>query len=311
LAFHHVPVLLREVLDGLAVRPGGAYADCTVGGGGHAREIAERLGPGGLLVGLDQDPNALAAASRHLAEFGDRVRLVRSNFERLGQVLRELGLTAADGILMDLGVSSHQLDEAERGFSYQHDAPLDMRMDPDRPLSARTLVNQYTESELARTILQYGEERWASRIAQFIVRERQRRPLETTTDLVDLIKAAIPAPARREGGHPARRTFQALRIAVNDELGVLERGLEAAVDLLTAGGRLAVITFHSLEDRIVKQAFARWAKGCICPPALPVCRCGLTPKVRLLSKKPITAEVDEVARNPRARSAKLRTAERV
>lgn len=306
MAFHHIPVLLHETMDALAVRPGGTYIDCTVGGGGHAAEILRRSAPDGRLIGFDQDENALRAAGDRLAPFGDRVTLVRTNFEHIADVAARLGIGAADGVLMDIGVSSHQFDEAERGFSYHHDAPLDMRMDRTRPLSAAVLVNEWEESEIARMIREYGEERWAGRIAQFIVRARAQRPIETTGQLVEIIKAAIPAAARREGGHPARRTFQAIRIAVNDELGALERGLEGALRVLRPGGRLAVITFNSLEDRIVKQTFARWAKPCICPPDIPVCVCGRVPLAEPVTRRPVKASAREVEENPRSRSATLR-----
>jgi len=309
--FHHVPVLLHEVLDGLAIREDGTYVDCTLGGAGHSLEILRRLGPSGRLIGLDQDEAALAAAAERLAPFGDRVRLVKTNFERIAQVVDELQVGPVHGVLMDIGVSSHQLDEAERGFSFHQEAPLDMRMDRSSPVSAATVVNEWPEEELARIIREYGEERWAKRIAQFIVRARAHGPIRTTTELVDVIKAAIPAAARREGGHPARRTFQAIRIAVNDELGALERGLEGAVQVLAPGGRLAVITFHSLEDRLVKQTFARWANPCTCPPGAPVCICGKKPLVRHVTRKPVTASPAELEKNPRSRSAKLRVVEKL
>ncbi len=306
MAFHHVPVLLQETLEALDVRPDGTYVDCTVGGAGHSVEIARRLGPDGRLIGLDQDDRALKAAGERLAPFGDQVRLVKTNFEHVADLVERLGAAPVDGILMDIGVSSHQLDEAERGFSIHHDAPLDMRMDRESPVSAATVVNEWPEAELARILREYGEEKWAKRIAQFIVRARQKSPIRTTGELAELVKAAIPAAARREGRHPARRTFQAIRIAVNDELGVLERGLEGALQVLKPGGRLVVITFHSLEDRIVKQTFARWVSPCTCPPDIPVCACGKQPLARHVTRKPVTATPAELEANPRARSAKLR-----
>jgi len=309
--FHHVPVLLNEVLEGLAIREDGTYVDCTLGGAGHSLEILRRLGPKGRLIGLDQDEAALAAAAERLAPFGDQVRLVKTNFARIAQVVDELQVGPVHGVLMDIGVSSHQLDEAERGFSFHQEASLDMRMDRSSPVSAATVVNEWPEEELVRIIREYGEERWAKRIAQFIVRARAHGPIRTTTELVDVIKAAIPAAARREGGHPARRTFQAIRIAVNDELGALERGLEGAVQVLAPGGRLAVITFHSLEDRLVKQTFARWANPCTCPPNAPVCTCGKQPLVRHVTRKPVTASPAELEANPRSRSAKLRVVEKL
>ena len=309
ITFRHLPVLLEPVLAGLQPRPGGRYIDCTVGGGGHSEAILQASSPDGRLLGLDQDPAALAAAGSRLDPFGERVRLERTNFRHLAEVARGAGFTGVQGILFDIGVSSHQLDEGERGFSFHQDAPLDMRMDPEGPVTARDLVNQLTASELTRIFRDYGEERWASRVAQFVV---ERRPIETTGELVEAIKAAIPAAVRHGGPHPARRTFQALRIAVNDELGVLEQGLAQALGLLAPGGRLAVITFHSLEDRIVKQTMAEWARDCICPPGQPVCTCGgHKAQVRLVSRKPVTASDAETAANPRARSAKLRLVERL
>lgn len=309
--FQHVPVLLSACLEALQIRPDGTYLDCTAGGGGHSYEIARRLGPGGRLIGLDQDPEAIAAATRRLAPFADRVTLVRANFDRLAQVLQELGTGPVHGILMDLGVSSHQLDVPARGFSYRADAPLDMRMDPEAPLAAADLVNTAAEEELARILWEYGEERYSRRIARAIAATRRQSPLRTTGELAEIVRQAIPAPARREAQHPARRTFQALRIAVNDELGALERGLAAAVPALAPGGRLAVITFHSLEDRLVKQTFARLARGCTCPPQFPVCVCGQTPVLRLVGKQPRVPDPAEEEQNPRARSAKLRVAERL
>lgn len=303
--FHHVPVLLPETLAALAIKPDGIYVDCTLGGGGHSQAILERLGPAGRLIGFDQDENALQAAGERLAPYGDRVRLVHTNFAKIAEMIGRLGLGPVDGVLMDIGVSSHQLDEAERGFSFHQDAPLDMRMDQTNPVSAATVVNEWSEEELARILWEYGEERWSKRIAQFIVQARTEAPLQTTSDLVTVLKAAIPSGARRDK-HPGRRTFQAIRIAVNDELGVLERGLEGALQVLKPEGRLAVITFHSLEDRIVKQTFARWVNPCTCPPGLPVCICGQKPVAEYVSRKPVTAGEAELAENPRARSAKLR-----
>lgn len=324
MGFAHEPVLLDKVLSLLSPRPDGCYVDCTVGGGGHARAILERLGPGGRLIGLDQDEEALRAARSRLlgparSEGVDSgpasdpaavVTLLQANFAQVARVLDRLGVERSDGFLYDLGVSSHQLDTAERGFSYQQDAPLDMRMNPgEQTTSAYHLVNGLTEAELARLIWEYGEERWAKRIAYFIVKRRENRNIETTGELVAAIKAAIPAGARREGPHPAKRTFQALRIAVNDELGALERSLEQAVWRLAPGGRICVISFHSLEDRVVKRLFRQWEKGCVCPPRVPVCRCGKRQLVRLITRRPIAPSPDEVAANPRARSAKLRAVE--
>ena len=309
--FHHVPVMLEEVLDGLNIKPGGIYVDCTLGGAGHSREIAKALGPDGTLIGIDQDINAINAASERLAEFQDRVKLVHNSFFNLKQVLEDLHIEAVDGILMDLGVSSHQLDEAQRGFSYMQDAPLDMRMNRDNPVSAKVLVNKLSVEELSQIIWDYGEERWGKRIAQFICEERKQKEIETTGDLTNIIKKAIPANARREGPHPAKRSFQALRIAVNNELEPLEKTLIDAAEALNKKGRLCVITFHSLEDRITKKAFQYLAKGCICPPKLPICQCGKSKLVKIVTNKPIIPSEVELERNPRARSAKVRVAERV
>lgn len=309
--FDHVPVMLAEVLKYLDVRPQGTYVDGTVGGGGHSREIARRLGPQGRLVGIDQDPAALQAAGQALAEFGGRISLVHANFREMDRVLQDLQISAVDGVLLDLGVSSHQFDTAERGFSYRTDAPLDMRMNPTQEVSARDLVNTADEAELVRILFDYGEERFARRIAARIVARRQRAAIETTGDLAALVTDAIPAATRRTGPHPARRTFQGLRIAVNDELGSLERGLGRAFDLLKPGGRLVVITFHSLEDRIAKQTFVAQARGCICPPHQPVCTCDRSPEARILTRKPVTAGEAELAANPRSRSAKLRALEKL
>ncbi|MGI6037234.1 MAG: 16S rRNA (cytosine(1402)-N(4))-methyltransferase RsmH [Limnochordia bacterium] len=308
--FSHVPVLPRETIDILAPRPGGIYVDGTVGGGGHARLILERIGPQGQLIGIDRDPAALAKAGQTLREFPN-VTLVHSTFFDLPSVLGDLSIEQVDGFLFDLGVSSHQLDIPQRGFSYMHNAPLDMRMDPRTPRTAAKIVNEASEEELKRIIRSYGEERWAGRIARFIVEARQREPITTTYQLVDIIKAAIPARARREGGHPAKRTFQALRIAVNNELDGLQETLQVLIDFLRPGGRLAVISFHSLEDRIVKQQFQAWARRCTCPPELPICVCKREPLVEILTSKPITASEDELAANPRARSAKLRAVQKI
>lgn len=310
--FEHIPVLLNETIDGMCVKPDGTYVDCTVGGGGHSKEIAKKLGKDGILIGIDQDEEALEKASLTLKEFGDRIRLVHSNFRRLSEVLDAQGIDAVDGILMDIGVSSHQLDEEERGFSYQGSAPLDMRMDPSADVpTAADIVNHYDADRLTAILWQYGEENWAKRIAEFIIVEREKEPIETTDQLVEVIKKAIPKKVRMEGKHPAKRTFQALRIEVNHELDVLEETLEVAVDHLKPGGRLLVITFHSLEDRIVKNAMKDMAKGCTCPPDFPVCVCGKKPKVRLVTRKPIVASKVELETNRRAHSAKLRIAERI
>ncbi len=307
--FRHVPVLLRECLEGLAIDPGGVYVDGTLGGGGHSLEIAKRLTTG-RLIGIDRDEEALRAAGLRLAPFGEKVTLVRSNFDRLGEVLDDLGVPAVDGMLFDLGVSSPQLDDALRGFSYSHDAPLDMRMDRHSPLTARTVVNEWPEEELKRILFAYGEERYAPRIAAAIGRRRSAEPIETTLELAELVRAAMPARALREKQHPAKRTFQALRIAVNDELGSVERLLDRAPDRLKPGGRLCVISFHSLEDRLVKQAFHKRVDGCTCPKSFPVCVCGFKQTLRLVGGS-VTAGKEELERNPRARSARLRVAERI
>lgn len=310
--FHHTPVMLQEALEELNIRSGGVYVDCTLGGGGHAAAILERLGDGGgLLVGMDRDPAALAAAKHRLAGGPGRVRLVQANFNALGRVVRELELPGVDGILFDLGVSSPQLDEPERGFSYHEDAPLDMRMDPSQPHTAADLVNDLPEAELVRIIREYGEERWAARIARRIGDERRRERIESTGRLAEIIKGAIPAAARRSGPHPARRTFQALRIAVNDELSALHTALVQAVQCANAGGRIVVISYHSLEDRIVKETFRDFARACVCPPELPVCVCGRKAVLKVITKRPLNTSEDEVRRNPRSRSAKLRAAEKL
>lgn len=311
MAFEHEPVLLQAVIEYLRPHAGGVYVDCTLGGGGHSEAILRSAGEGARLIGLDRDPDAIEAASRRLAPFGERVRIVQANFRELDAVLEGLGETNVDGILLDLGVSSHQLDKEERGFRYQSDAPLDMRMGPDAPRSAAELLAHLEVGEIARILREFGEERFADRIARFIDEERRVRPIVTSGHLVEIVKAAIPARARRKGPHPAKRTFQALRIAVNDELGALSDVLASGVSRLKAGGRLAVISFHSLEDRIVKQHFAAEARGCTCPPQLAVCQCGKEPRIKILTRKPVLPEEAEVTANPRARSAKLRVAERV
>ncbi len=310
MAAPHRPVLLKETLAGLAVQPKGVYVDCTVGFGGHSEALL-RAESSVQLIGLDQDPQALRYAAERLACFGSRVRLVPANFRELRAVLDRQGFGQVQGILMDIGVSSVQLDDAARGFSYQTDAPLDMRMDPGRKLDAAELVNSLSEQELGDIIARFGEERWAKRIAKFIVDQRKNRRITTTGELVDVIKQAVPKGARRQGPHPAKRTFQALRIAVNDELGALKDGLDQAVQSLAPGGRLCVITFHSLEDRIVKDTFRRMAQGCVCPPQFPQCVCGHVRKLRVITRKPVVPSLEETAGNPRARSAKLRTAERL
>ncbi len=309
-AFHHCSVLLRPSIEGLAIKPEGVYVDGTLGGAGHACEIVRRLTTG-RLVGVDQDETALSAAKERLAPWADRVTLVHNNFRNLDQILSRLNLPAVDGMLFDLGVSSPQLDDAQRGFSYMADAPLDMRMDPTASLTAYTVVNTWPQQELCRILYAYGEERYAPRIAAAIAASREEKPIETTLELVEIIRKAMPAAALREKQHPAKRSFQAIRIAVNDELGAVEQMLQTAIDHLKPGGRLAVITFHSLEDRIVKHAFQQGAKGCTCPPEFPVCVCGKTPLVRLVNRKPIVASQEEIQANPRARSAKLRIAQRL
>ena len=297
-------------MGALAIRPDGVYIDGTAGGGGHSFHIASRLTTG-RLIAIDQDEDAIKAATARLGPLGDRATVVRSNFEHLDDVCDSLGIEKIDGLLLDLGVSSYQLDTPERGFSYMADAPLDMKMDQRGTLDAYQIVNTYSEQELKRVLFDWGEERFAPRIAQRIVREREVAPIETTGQLVDIVKAAIPASAREGGHHPAKRTFQAIRIEVNRELDVIRPALEKAVKRLNKGGRLAVITFHSLEDRIVKQTFAEMASGCTCPRSLPVCVCGKVPLVRVVSRKPILPSEQEVEENPRSRSAKLRVAERV
>lgn len=308
--FSHKSVLLQECIDALNIRPDGVYLDGTLGGAGHSLEICKRLTTG-RLIGIDRDRVALAAAEKRLAGHMDKVTLVHDNFENIGSILDSLGLDAIDGMLFDLGVSSPQLDDGERGFSYMADAPLDMRMNRDDTLTAYEVVNTWPREDLRTILFEYGEERYAPLIAAAIERVRAVKPIETTLQLVDVIRNAMPAQALREKQHPAKRSFQAIRIAVNDELGAVSRMMHTAVDRLRPGGRLAVITFHSLEDRITKNAMADASKGCTCPPEFPVCVCGKKPKVRVITRKPIVSGEEELNENPRARSAKLRVAERL
>ena len=308
--FSHKSVLLDECIEGLNIRPDGIYLDGTLGGAGHSSEIVKRLTTG-RLIGVDRDEVALKAAGERLAPYADRVTLVHSNFSEIASVLDDLGLDQIDGMLFDLGVSSPQLDDAERGFSYMADAPLDMRMNRQDSLSAWDVVNTWDRSELKRILYEYGEERYAPQIAAAIERRRNEKPIETTLELADVIRSAMPPQALREKQHPAKRSFQAIRIAVNDELASVSRMLEAAIPRLRKGGRLAVITFHSLEDRIVKSAMQQAAKGCTCPPEFPICVCGKKPQVKLVTRKPIISGAKELDENPRARSAKLRVAEKL
>lgn len=307
--FKHVSVLLNECLDALNIKDDGIYVDCTLGGAGHSSHILQRLSKDGLLVGIDQDTDALKAAGERLKEYENK-KLVHNNFHNIDSILEELDIPKVDGILMDLGVSSYQLDEGERGFSYMKDAPLDMRMNRDREFSAYDVVNSYSMEDLWRIIRDYGEEKFAKRVAEFIVNKREEKPIETTLELVDIIKAAIPAKARREGPHPAKRTFQAIRIEVNGELEILNKAIEDGVNRLNKGGRMAIITFHSLEDRIVKLKFRELANPCTCPKEFPICVCGKKPLVKLISRKAIDPSKEEVEENPRSRSAKLRVIER-
>ncbi|NMA65660.1 MAG: 16S rRNA (cytosine(1402)-N(4))-methyltransferase RsmH [Clostridiaceae bacterium] len=311
--FEHKPIMLDECIEFLNIRPDGTYVDCTLGGAGHSSKILEKLGKNGLLIGIDQDENAIKAAGKRLSEVKTYANYVieHTNFENIREVIKKQKRDSVDGVLLDLGVSSHQLDEAERGFSYQHDAPLDMRMDRSNSMNAEILVNTLGQEELTRIIREYGEEKWASRIAEFIVRNREIQKIKTTGQLVEIIKAAIPAKARRTGPHPAKRTFQAIRIAVNRELEVLENLLSDVVDILSPGGRIAVITFHSLEDRIVKRSFKEMSQNCICPKDLPQCVCGIKPKVKIITRKPVIPTDEELKENPRSRSSKLRVAEKL
>ena len=308
--FSHKSVLLSETISNLNIREGGVYVDGTLGGGGHALEILKASGATGTLVGIDQDGDAIEAAGKRLAPYGERVRIVRGNYADMPAILRDLGIETVDGILLDLGVSSYQLDEASRGFSYMADAPLDMRMDQRGAVTAADIVNGYSEQELTRVLRDYGEEKFARRIAANIVERRQAEPISTTGELVEIIRASIPMKAQ-QGGHPAKKTFQALRIELNGELTVLKDSIDAMADLLSDGGRLAIITFHSLEDRIVKEAFRRLENPCTCPPDFPVCVCGKKPKGKIITRKPIAPTSGEQSLNSRSKSAKLRVFERV
>jgi 16S rRNA (cytosine1402-N4)-methyltransferase len=308
--FKHVSVLLNETIESLNIKPDGIYVDCTLGGAGHSSEILKKLGPDGRLIGIDQDTDALKAAAERLKEYSN-VTYVHNNFTNIDEILESLNIPQVDGILMDLGVSSYQLDEGERGFSYMKDASLDMRMNRDSNFTAYDIINGYDETSIYKVIRDYGEERFASRIAKFIVDRRKNKPIETTYQLVDIIKAAIPAKARREGPHPAKRTFQAIRIEVNKELEILDKAIEGAVNRLREGGRLSIITFHSLEDRIVKVKFKNLEEPCTCPREFPICICGKTSKLKIITKKPLEPSEEELEYNPRSRSAKLRVAERI
>ena len=309
--FKHTSVLFNECINGLAIKPDGIYVDGTLGGGGHASGICQNLSKNGTLIGIDRDRDALEAAEKRLAEYECKKYFVQSNYSDIKEVLEELEIEKIDGALLDLGVSSFQLDNPERGFSYMHDAPLDMRMSQDDDFTAYDVVNDYDAKELTEVIRKYGEERWASRIADFVVKARKTKPIETTSELVDVIKAAIPAAARRTGPHPAKRTFQAIRIEVNDELGQLERAVDEFCDVLAPGGRLCIISFHSLEDRIVKEIINKRINPCTCPKEFPVCVCGKVGDIKKSSNKPILPSEEELENNPRARSAKLRIAEKI
>ena len=309
--FSHVPVLFNEVMEGLDIKPAGIYVDGTLGGGGHSEGICQRLSEEGLLIGIDRDADALKAASARLQPQKCRKEFVQSNYSDVKLVLSDLGIGSVDGALLDLGVSSFQLDNPERGFSYMHDAPLDMRMDASDSLTAEDVVNEYSEKELTRIILDYGEERWAARIAKFICEARRQQRITSTFQLVEIIKKAVPHDARRDGPHPAKRSFQAIRIEVNDEFGHLTRAVTDFMDVLAPGGRLAIISFHSLEDRIVKEAFQKRLNPCTCPPSFPVCVCGKVADIKKITRKPLAASPEELEYNPRSRSAKLRVIEKL
>ena len=310
MAFEHVSVLLNETVDGLNVKPDGVYVDATLGGGGHAYEVCRRLGSKGRFIGIDQDADAIQAATKRLEPYKDKVSIVRSNYVNFDNVLDELGIDKVNGILLDLGVSSYQLDEASRGFTYREDVPLDMRMDQRNTKTAADIVNEYSEMELYRMIRDYGEDRFAKNIAKHIVRAREKKPIETTGELCEIIKAAIPAKMRAGTGHPAKQTFQALRIELNHELDVLTQSIDGMIDRLAPGGRLCIITFHSLEDRIVKTRFRTNENPCICPPGFPVCVCGRISKGKVITRKPILPSEQEMEENSRSKSAKLRVFEK-
>ena len=309
--FNHVSVLLKETIDGLNIKPDGIYVDGTLGGGGHSLEIAKRLSKNGHLYGIDRDTDAIEAAGERLREYSDRFTAIHSNFYNAAEVLKNIGVQKIDGFILDLGVSSHQLDEADRGFSYMQDAPLDMRMDRGAPYTAWNVVNEKSEKELNDIIFNYGEEKWAKRIAQFIVAEREKKPIDTTYELVEVIKKAVPKGARRDGPHPAKRTFQAIRIEVNGELAILDKTVDDMTEMLSEGGRMCIITFHSLEDRIIKNAMKRHENPCTCPPEFPVCVCGKVPDGKGITRKPILPSDEELEVNPRSRSAKLRIMEKI
>lgn len=308
--FEHVSVLLNETVDGLDIKPDGIYVDGTLGGGGHSELALSKLTTG-KLIGIDQDKDALKAAGERLKKYEDNLILVHSNFSNILNVLEELGIDKIDGMMMDLGVSSYQLDEATRGFSYMHDGELDMRMDRSVEFTAYDVVNDYSEEDLHRIIKDYGEDNWAKRIAKFIVETRAEKPIESTYELVDIIKRAIPSKARRDGPHPAKRTFQAIRIEVNNELGIIADTIRNIETVLNPGGRISIITFHSLEDRLVKRTYKDLNTGCICPSEFPICVCDNKPKLKIITRKPIVSPADELEANPRARSAKLRVAEKI
>ena len=310
MGFEHVSVMLDETVKGLKIKADGIYIDGTLGGGGHSEHILKQLDTG-ILIGIDQDANALEAATKKLSVYGEKFVPVRGNFSQVKSILKDLNIEKIDGMILDLGVSSHQLDEAERGFSYRFEAPLDMRMDQRQALDAHEVINTYSEDELNRVIKMYGEEKWARRIAQFICEKRSEAPIETTLELVDLIYKAIPAGARREGGHPAKRTFQAIRIEVNGELEILKDTIRDISEVLKPKGRIAVITFHSLEDRLIKHAFKDLAQACICPPELPICMCDNQPTLKIITRKPILPSDEELKVNSRSKSAKLRVAEKI